>query len=295
MSDPRRGNRRSFVPSVDGTAALESRLLLSGAKVVAAAHTANIQFHVANGGKIARITDVDGEKYAVAVIGQGFVKAKPESGGRAGLILQSTNSDTVVTVEPLLRTRRKNSAHDFPENAGKGDRLLHIGSIQVQSGRISQFLAYHTAELSGAFVAASNSPVDRVAFYSYQPGATVRVGGDLDTLDSLTDMNLGGTGGIITGRDLNWINVGGNIRLASGSSILVGRDLGLTAQPVKGTDPGGRGGRVIGNVTIAPGAAFTIGRSLQATFLVDGNLSGFSRLTIPFGGTNFIVRGAATP
>src|SRR5206468_175181 len=82
MSDSRRGKRRSFVPGVDGRAALESRLLLSAAKVVAeAAPTKEIHYHTADSGKVARIHDVDGEIYAVRVFGQGFVRAKPMSNG----------------------------------------------------------------------------------------------------------------------------------------------------------------------------------------------------------------------
>jgi len=298
MSDLRRGNRRSFSPGDSGLAALESRLLLSTAKVTAAMngnHPGKIQSNVANAGKVARVRDVDGEIYEVRVIGRGFVRGRPESNGRVGLTLQSTNSESVVTVEPLLRSLPKNSAHTYPSHPNKGDNLLHIGSINVTSGRLNQFLAFKTADLSGRFMAASNSPVDRVAFYAFLPGATVRVGNDLNTLNSFTDMTLGGSGGIITGRDLNWMSVGGNLTIGAGSTVLVGRDLGLNAQPAKGTDTGGRGGLVGGNVTIEPGGSFTITRSLQATYLVNGNFDGFSRLSVAFGGNNFIVRGSATP
>jgi hypothetical protein len=67
------------------------------------------------------------------------------------------------------------------------------------------------------------------------------------------------------------------------------------AQPPKGTDPGGQGAIVDGNLIIGPGSRFRIGRRLAATFLVFGNVQGSSRLIIPSGAGNFISVGGFVP
>ena len=40
------------------------------------------------------------------------------------------------------------------------------------------------------------------------------------------------------GRDLNLLNVGGNIELSNGAQFIIGRNLGLVSQPPKGTGTG---------------------------------------------------------
>lgn len=281
MSDLRRSGRRAFVPCVDGRAQLESRLLLSGAKAtVAAKSVGQIHYQTAFGGKIALIKDVDGELWSVVVVGVGYVRAKPMSGGRAKLIVESTNSESVLAVNPSPRNILRGSAHTYPTNARKGDHLLHIGDIKVTSGRINQILAYRTADLSGRLTALSDSPVDRIAFYSYKPGTFIRTGGDLNTFNSFTNVNLAGAGGgIFVGRDLNWMNVGGNVTIGSGTSITVARDIGLTAQAAKGSDPGGRGALITGNLDVQPGGAFNVGGSVLGSFVVDGSVTGEERIS----------------
>ena len=294
MSDHRRADRRAFRPGLDGRVSLEPRLLLSTAQVAAAATANHIHARVAFGGKIALIKDVDGELFSVVIVGRGSVRATPMSGGRVKLTVVGTNSQSILAINPGNRLRVKGSAHTFPSNQTRGDNLLHIGEIQVKTGRINQILGYRTADLSGPLLALSDAPVNRIAFESLQPGATIRVGQDLDTLDVLTDANLGGTGGIFTARDLNWFNVGGTVNIGSGSQILVGRDVGLTPQAGKGTASGGQGGRIMGDLNIADGGSFTITRTLQAQFLIDGNATGASNVSVPFGASNFFVRGPVT-
>ena len=199
--------------------------------------------------------------------------AQTMSGGRVKLIVEGTNSDSTLSINPSLRKNiQPNSAHTYPPNAKAGDHLLHVGEVKITSGRINQVLGYKTADLSGPLIAESDSPVDRIAFSSYLPGTLIRTGGDLNTFDSLTDVTFAGSGGIITGRDLNWFNVGGNVNIGSGTTITVGRDLGLVLQPAKGSASGGQGGHVQGNLSISAGGSFTIARALKRRSLLMATL-----------------------
>ena len=276
--DGRRTERRSFRPSLDGT--LEPRLLLSGASVAIKASSPNIQAQIARGGQVSLIRDTDGEIYNVNVIGGGSVRSQAMSGGRVRLIVERTGPASVLSINPVSAKIKKGTAHDYPTNV-TGDHILHVGEIQVKTGKISQILAYRTAELSGPVTIAGTSQVSRIAFYSIVSGGAINTGGDLDTLSVYNDLTLGGGPGIEVGRDLNWLNVGGNINISDGSRLSTGRDIGLTQQLPKGTDPGGRGAVVQGNVNVNEGGRFVIGRALDATFLVNGTLTGFKRITGP--------------
>jgi hypothetical protein len=79
------------------------------------------------------------------------------------------------------------------------------------------------------------------------------------------------------------MNVRGNLTFADGATANIGRDLGLVAQPAKGTAVGGQGLLVQGNFAINPGSEFVINRNLAGPLVVRGNFDGTSR---------FIVRGS---
>lgn len=313
MSDNCRGGRnrtwnrgrREFRPGLDGWAdqALESRLMLSTASVsvrslplgpVPLGSTKSIDARVAFGGKVAKIRDTDYELYNVTLIGPGRVRAKPASGGRAQLIVDGSDVNTLVAVNPESRQFRKGTAHIFPPRAALGDNLLHIGAIKVTSGKIGQILAYQTADLSGPITVAGTAPVDRIAFYALKPGSSIVTGGDLNTLNTFNDLAIGGGPGLAIGRDLNWTRVGGNLSIGAGSSFAVGRDIGLTSQPAKGSDPGGVGAHIGGNMSIAPTGSFIVSRSIQNLFLIDGTFTGASRAQVAFGGSNVFARGGIT-
>ena len=91
--------------------------------------------------------------------------------------------------------------------------------------------------LSGPLVASGTTAIDRIAFDAILPGASITTGGDVNTLDVLNGITLTGTK-INIGRDLNLLNVGGNIDLSNGSQFNIGRNLGLVSQPPKGTGTG---------------------------------------------------------
>ena len=82
---------------------------------------------------------------------------------------------------------------------------------------------------------------------------------------------LSGGPGISVGRDFNSFSVGQNLTIRDGANITVQRDLGLNAQPAKGTGPSGQGIAVQGNLVIEPGSTIRIGRDLVGNISVVGN------------------------
>jgi hypothetical protein len=114
-----------------------------------------------------------------------------------------------------------------------------------------------------------------------------------------TDINIG--------RDLNLLNVGGNISLSDGSEFNIGRNLGLVSQPPKGTGTGTNvlslnftsvsnsivnvtipavGSYIQGDVIIDPASSFNIGTNSQGnivnTMYVEGTTTaGFTPATPP--------------
>jgi hypothetical protein len=202
---------------------------------------------------------------------------------------------TQILVEPMIHQRRRFEAHTFPPGSYDNDSILRVNNVIVPTGRLGAFLGYRTATLNGTLRVTDTAPLDRIAVYDINPGAAVITGGDINTFDVFNNLTVAGGPGIQVGRDLNWLNVGGNISITDGSEFVVGRDIGLMAQPPKGTDPGGQGAIVDGNLIIGPGSRFRIGRRLSATFLVFGNVQGSSRLIIPSGAGNFVSVGGFVP
>ena len=287
MPDHRRKSgtsRHAFQPSLDGR--LESRKLMAAA----------ITSRVAYGGQLSLIKDTDGERYGVLITGGGVVHAKPMSGGRVELIVLGSTDLSVLSINPYVPPRVKGLAHTFPVKYAHQDGLLHIGSILIESGKISEIDGYHTADLSGPINISGNGVVNRIAFQSLKPGAMIATSPDttLNTLDVLNNIDLSGGPGIALGRDLNSFSVGGNLTLSGGSSIVVGRDLGLMPQAAQGTGPGTQGALVQGNVVINDGSTLTIQRTLQGIFLVNGTFTGSNNVQISFGGNNLVARGGFT-
>ena len=262
-----RSGRRAFRPTMDGT--LEPRLLLSRASVVAkAAQTNRITARSASRGQVSLIRDTDGEYYNVSVLGGGTVRAQAMSGGLVRLILSRTNPSTVVAINSV----RPPNGHPA-SNGDSGDRLLHVGEIRVKTGKVSQILGYRTTDLVGPITITSPSTVSRIALFSLHRGAAINTAGDLDTLDIYSNGSISGGPGIEIGRDLNFLNVGGDLTIGDGSTFSTGRDIGLNRQPPKGTDPGGQGAVIQGNLNIDPDGSLVIGRAIQATFLIQGNFN----------------------
>ena len=128
----------------------------------------------------------------------------------------------------------------------------------------------------------------------------------MNTLDVLNGANLSGAGtGIFIGRDLNLLNVGGNLTLSNGAVFSIGRNLGLVSQPPKGTGTGSNvlllnfnqprrtprspchcrrvGSFIQGNVVINPGSEFLIGENIVNPMYIEGGINGTSRLMVNAG------------
>ncbi len=296
-TEGRRADKRTFRPTLDGQ--LEARLLLSqlGWTHQAATRVGPVKLFTANGGQALRLVTGTADRFELSLIGPGTIRGVPLARGRVGLIVNGSTDLTQLDISPLAVTQRPGSAHDFPLAPRRRTVLLNIGSIEVTSGRIGSIMGYRTAKLSGPLTVRGTGPVDRLAFHSLEPGAAISVAGDLNTLDVLTDANLAGGTGISVGRDFNSFSVGQNLTVRDGANITIERDLGLNAQPPKGTGPPGRGIAVQGNLIIAPGNTIRIGRDLVGEISVVGNAdigasSGTRRITIGrnlFGGIT--VRG----
>jgi hypothetical protein len=169
---------------------------------------------------------------------QGTVRGYGMSGGRVGIIIDGSTNQTEVDISPYPFHQRKGYAHSFAYGAANQSHILKVGQITVNSGVIAAINGYHTVDLSGPVEIKGTQAVDRLSFNSLQPGASIMTGGDLNTLDVLNGINLDSGPGINIGRDLNLFNVGLNVNLSNGASIRVGRFLGLVPQPPKGTATG---------------------------------------------------------
>lgn len=258
--------------------------------------------NTAAGGMGTLIQDIDGEKW-VAWLNDplerktpaGTIRAFPDSGGRVKLVVDGTNENTELIVEPYARYRPRNQSHQFSAQLGRQDKLLHVSDIMITSGKIGSILGYRTFDLSGTISIPGDVAVWRIALNSIQPGASIITGGDLNSLNVYNSAVFDGGTGLQVGRDLNWLTVNGNLEFRNGAQMIVGRDIGLNPQPVKGTSPAGQGGYVGGNTYIAPTSSLQVGRSLDAIFLTQGRFDGINHVSIPSGSGNLLAYGGYYP
>ena len=300
-ADRRRVDRRAFRPTLDGR--LEAKLLQ-------AAHIGKFGFlypagHIqtAMNGQAVDITTQSGQAFFISVQGGGTVRASAMSGGRFGLRLLGTNIQSVVTISPVIDSQVVHTAHVFNTRQAQYSGMINIGAISVATGMVNDIEGYKTAVLSGPLIAMGTNPIDRLAFDAIAPGANIITGGDVNTLDVATSVILSGPGtGINIGRDLNFFSTFGDVDVVNGANFIVGRDIGLTAQPAKGTGPSsipanaltlvGTSTTVIfngynafsiqGNVFVAPGSQFVVAGAIDAALNVSGTFTGFN---------NFVTQG----
>lgn len=220
----------------------------------------------------------------------GVVRAYPMPGHRVGIIVDGSTTNTELTINPLGLQQRKGFAHSFAYGQAKEGRILNVGQLTVNSGQIGDIEGFQSAVLSGPLVVSGTAPVNRIAFDAIEPGASITTGGDVYTLDVLNGIGLTGTN-INIGRNLDLLNVGGDINLSNGSQFNIGRDLGLLSQPPKGTGTGTNvltlnytsvsnsivtvvvppvGSFIQGSVIIQPGSVFSIGTEINNTMYVEG-------------------------
>jgi hypothetical protein len=230
----------------------------------------------------------------------GTVRAYAMPGGRVGIIVDGSTSNTDLTINPLGQAQKKGFAKSFAYGESTRNHILNIGQLTVTSGAIGAIEGFQTSVLSGPLTVQGTSAIDRIAFSAILPGASITTGGDIQTLDVLNNIDLSGAGtGISVGRDLNLLNVGGGITISNGANFNIARNLGLIPQAPKGTGTGSNvlslnytnvsnsivtvsipsvGSFIQGNVAVSPGSVFGIGGQIYNTMFVAGNVSGYSRL-----------------
>ncbi len=145
----------------------------------------------------------------------GTVRVYAMPNGEVGIIVDGSNDNTELTINPLPTPIRKGYAHSYAYGQSGVTHTLNIGQITVNSGSIGAIEGFHTANLVGPLVVGGTTTVDRIAFNSIGPGASITTGGSLNTLDVLQGitLNTGTNSNITIGRDLNLLNVGGDITL----------------------------------------------------------------------------------
>jgi hypothetical protein len=281
-ADRRRAENRAFRPTVDGQ--LEDRKLMT-------VHTFIYPpFHIqtAHNGSAVDITTPQGQSFYISLtnknelgnVGAGTIKAFYMGGGKFGLTLYGTSLASDLTINPVIDHRFQGTAHKYNSKQANYTNLINIGAITVANGTIGDIEGYKTAILSGPLIATANTPIDRIAFDEITAGASILTGGDVNTIDVFDSVFLSGANtGFSIGRDLNWFNAPGNVTLANGANIVLGRDLGLALQPAKGTGIGGQGFSVQGNITINVGSVFKITRFIDAPITASGSIVGASRIT----------------
>jgi len=291
----------SGLPLGAGAAILQERAAVAraarlGSRGVVRAFTTDL-------GRSVTLTDTDFERYRVTVLNGGTVQAQSLPGGRVALFIRGTGPSSEVEINNIGRRPPDwPLGHTFSPLQPFQDRQLNVGLIEVTSGQINGIFGYGTTTLSGPLIVRGDQPVERIALTRMTPPASINVGGTLNTLDILHGADFAGPGsGLFIGRDLNSLTVNEDFVVRDGAQVSIGRDLGLLAQPAKGTGPAGQGARFNGDLIIGPGSTFFINRNLGAPvgvnagtnqvqltvgeFSVLGDFAGTSRLGI--GGQTF--------
>ena len=287
--DSRRPGRRAFQPTLDGR--LETRLLM--------AQMTAVRSQTAAGGQAVVVTNTVGQQFYVSVT-EGAIRGIAAPGGRVSFIVDGSTANTLLEINQILPMHRTDhGAHNFNNTLASGTGILNIASIQVTTGRINSIEGYRTAVLSGPITVNGTTAINRIALQAIRPGGSIKVGGDLNTLDILNSANFNKSAGLAVGRDLNWAEIGGDLTFDNGTNMVIGRDLGLTGQAAKGSGLAGQGLFVGGNFTIGATSHVAIGRNIgnilaAPGILINGNFSGISRFSL--GGTKYgVVTVVGTP
>lgn len=309
-----RPGRRAFRPTLDGQAPLESRQLLTG-------YTGSgvDPFYMRpgtmsiNGGTAVLIDTFDHQLFRISLsdsptgssdftdqtnrnVSQPTIRAHLRRDGSVDVTVYGSTVNTVLQIDPIAHpVRFQRDRLIFPIGTTLHSGVLKVHSINVVTGSINSILGAKTAELTGPITSLGTTPVDRIALLNIDPGGSIQVGGDLNTLDIFNEMTLADGPGLIVGRDLNWFMVGGDITIDDGAAFAIGRDIGLTYQMPKGSDPGGQGGTITGDLIVNPGGAFLVGRSIDALVGVKGSIFGAVRIVIPNNGNNLVALGGIFP
>ena len=264
----------------------------------------------------------------------GTVRVYAMPNGEVGIIVDGSTKNTELTINALPHPIPKGYAHSYAYGMSGETHILNIGQITVNSGSIGAIDGFQTANLVGPLVVNGTTTVNRIAFNAIMPqpaimplpasytlpGPSITVGGSLNTLDVLQGITLSAPDEFIhIGRDLNLLNVGGDITLENGSSIKIDRHLGAILQPPKGTGTGSDvlslnlpstttlvatppqtavSGYIQGNVTIGSTSSFIVVGEIFYPLYIIGNVTGI----ITIGSVKstaepdpLLIQGTATP
>jgi hypothetical protein len=297
-----RGGQNVEVTATDGSHYMITLSYSSNTLATNAAEGSNGQGGNSTAASAAALTSQQSARYPQPI---GTVRAYPMSGGRVGIIVDGSTQNSELAINPLGEPQKTGFAHSFAYGESNRSHILNVGQITINSGAIGAILGFQDTELSGPVVSNGTGAIDRIAFESIVPGASITTGGDVNTLDVLNGIDLSGPGtGIFIGRDLNLLNVGAGITLDDGAVFSIGRNLGLVSQPPKGTGTGSNvltlnfntledttitvalppsvGSYIQGNLIIdtAAGSSFTIGNQIFNTMYIEGGIIGFSGLLV---------------
>ena len=98
----------------------------------------------------------------------GTVRVYAMPNGEVGIIVDGSNDNTELTINPLPHPIRKGYAHSYAYGQSGVTHILNIGQITVNSGSIGAIEGFHTANLVGPLVASGTTTVDRIAFNSIE-------------------------------------------------------------------------------------------------------------------------------
>ncbi len=297
-----RGGQNVEVTATDGSHYMITLDYSSNTLATSTAEGANGQGGASTATTASALTAQQSDRFPQPI---GTVRAYPMSGGRVGIIVDGSTQNTELAINPLGLPQKAGFAHSFAYGESNRSHVLNVGQITINSGQIGAILGFQDTELSGPLVSNGTGAIDRIALEQLDPGASITAGGDVNTLDIYDGIDLSGAGtGVFIGRDLNLLNVGGNIQLSDGAVFSVGRNFGLVSQPPKGTGTGSNvltlnfsslanttitvslpptvGGFIQGNVIIdtANGSSFLIGNNIYNTMYIEGGIIGFSGLLI---------------
>ncbi len=293
-----RGGQAVEVTAQDGSHYLIKLAYTSNTLATAAGEGANGQDGDASAASATSLVSEQNANYPQPI---GTVRAYAMPGGKVGIVVDGSTSNTELSINPLGLPQEKGYAHSFAYGESTRNHILNIGQLTVSSGEIGAILGFQDAVLSGPLIADGSTSIDRIALDELLPGATISTGGDVQTLDIYGSATLSGAGtGVFIGRDLNLLNVGGNLEITNDANFIVGRNLGLIPQPPKGTGTGSGilalnftiasgstitqtipsvGAAIQGNIAITPGSIFGIGSIIHNTMYVAGSVT-LSRMFI---------------
>ena len=297
-----RGGQNVEVTATDGSHYMITLSYTSNTLATATAEGANGQGGASTSASSSSLVSMQDARYPQPI---GTVRAYPMSGGRVGIIVDGSTSNTQLSINPLGLPQKAGYAHSYAYGEANRSHVLNIGQITINSGQIGDILGFQDSELSGPLVSGGTGAIDRIAFETLLPGASITTGGDVNTLDILDGADLSGAGtGVFIGRDLNLLNIGGDLDISNGAVFSIGRNLGLVSQPPKGTGTGTNvltlnfnsitnttitvtvpppvGAYIQGNVIIdtAAGSSFLIGNAIFNTMYIEGGIIGFSGMLI---------------